>query len=298
MTDSTATPDATPRRMEYRRLDTLKSNPKNPKSHDLETIDRSYSRFGVVDPVTIDGRTDYIISGHGRTTAMMDAYSRGETPPEGVLVDVDGMWLVPVNAGWSSKNDAEAAAALIAMNRLTEMGGWVDESLLELLEEISESGSGFDGIGFSDTDMDDLRHLLEEVPDLDELAGEWDPDAVPNSGGAAAVQIKLTDPGLIALWHETRDAHKNDDEAFRALVAAAGAEEAVTRGADAGVTPRSPRASDPTVSDLEEPEDEPEDDGLDWDTAGMGEPDEDGDEVLALDLSAESDSGAPASPAA
>lgn len=248
MTESTDAPEAVsvPRRIDYVPLDSLKADPRNPKSHDLSTIDSSYDRFGVVDVVTVDARTGFIISGHGRTTALREAFSRGDKAPEGVMEDEEtGAWLVPVNSGWSSKNDAEAAAALIAMNRLTELGGWVDESLLTLLDEISASGSGFEGVGFSETDMDDLKHLLEDVPDLDELANEYDPDAVPNSGGAAGVTIKITDAGAIDAWHSLRDTVKTDDEALRIAL---GLDKAPVK--PKGKKPTS-RATDATADDIE-----------------------------------------------
>ena len=35
---------------------------------------------------------------------------------------------------WSSRSDTEAGAALIALNRTTELGGWVDEELDHLRE--------------------------------------------------------------------------------------------------------------------------------------------------------------------
>lgn len=279
------------RKIEYVPLDSLKADPRNPKSHDLSTIDASYSRFGVVDVVTVDGRTGYIASGHGRTTALRDAFARGEEVPEGVKVDeATGQWLVPVNTGWSSKNDVEAAAALIAMNRVTEMGGWVDENLLELLSEIGESGTGFDGIGFSEVDMDDLRHLLEDAPDLDALADEWNPDDVPGSGSGSSVTVKLTDPAVVDAWHTARDAAKNDDEAMRVLMGMSPAPAPVK-------AKKKGRGSEPTVEDLapvdatvaglnaadalmaglapvSTPMETPVDnsDGLDWATAGMGEP--------------------------
>lgn len=288
-----AAPSGTPRRVEYKRLDTLRDNPKNPKSHDLATIDKSYERFGVVDNITEDGRTGYIISGHGRKMTLSDAFSRGETPPEGVMVDEDGMWLVPVNTGWSSRNDAHASAALIAMNRLTELGGWEDESLLRLLEELEESGDGFDGVGFSAVDMDDLKHLLEDVPDLDELADEFDPDNVPGSGDGGAAVIKLTDPALIDTWHAARDLVKTDDEAFRDLTSFF--DDTKPRAPES--TAPASRVDAPTAADLpDEPADEPVEDAPEegaelpddprWATAGMDDEslEEDGDDVLSLSL--------------
>lgn len=152
-----------PRKIEYLALEELEADPRNPKSHDLETIDHSIGRFGVLDPIVRDGRTGYIISGHGRKTALEAMEARGETPPEGVMVSKDGSWLVPVATGWSSRTDMEASAALIALNRTTELGGWVDDALLELLDGLSEMEEGLVGVGF---DEDSIIELAEKVHTL------------------------------------------------------------------------------------------------------------------------------------
>lgn len=149
----------TPRRTEYVRLAELKVNPRNPKSHNLEEIDASVKRFGTIDPIVRDDRTGYIISGHGRRETLTLMFQAGEDAPDGVLVNESGEWLVPVGVGWSSRTDAEATAALIALNRTTELGGWVDDSLLDALDSLDD----YSGVGFSEDDIDDLRAKLEEM---------------------------------------------------------------------------------------------------------------------------------------
>ena len=151
-----------PRRVEYLPLSELTPDPRNPKAHDLSTIDASIGRFGMLDTIVLDGRTGHIISGHGRREALAQMEARGETPPEGVKVSDSGEWLVPAVTGWSSRTDTEAHAALIALNRTTELGGWVDEELLGLLDELSESGDAdaFSGVGFGESDIDDLKRVL------------------------------------------------------------------------------------------------------------------------------------------
>ena len=148
-----------PRRTEYLPLDHLQPDPANPKGHSVETIDASIGRFGVIDQIVRDDRTGYIISGHGRHETLTAMRNRGEHPPEGVRVDAGGHWLIPVIVGWASRTDAEARAALIALNRTTELGGWVDDSLLDLLDNLDD----FTGVGFSEDDTDDLRARLEEL---------------------------------------------------------------------------------------------------------------------------------------
>ena len=153
--------ETAPRRTEYLPLDHLTPDPANPKSHSTETIDASIGRFGVIDQIVRDDRTGYIISGHGRHETLTAMRDRGETAPDGVRVDAGGHWLVPVVVGWASRTDAEARAALIALNRTTELGGWVDDALLDLLDNLDD----FTGVGFTEDDTDDLRARLEELAD-------------------------------------------------------------------------------------------------------------------------------------
>lgn len=153
--------DQSARRVEYLPLSELEPDPRNPKSHDLDTIDSSIGRFGVLDSIVRDDRTGYIISGHGRRSALAAMKDRGETAPEGVEMRDGGEWLVPVVTGWASRSDTEAHAALIALNRTTELGGWVDESLLGLLEELEQEGpEAFDGVGFDESAIGDLRRVM------------------------------------------------------------------------------------------------------------------------------------------
>lgn len=148
-------------------LGDLKADPRNPKDHDVGTIRSSIDRFGTIDAIVRDDRTGFIVSGHGRTKALTAMQEAGQQPPEGVQLDADGNWLVPVITGWSSRSDTEAAAALIGLNRTTELGGWVDESLLELLGELAEVPDGLDGVGYHDSDIEALRASFDEVPDFD-----------------------------------------------------------------------------------------------------------------------------------
>ena len=101
-----------PRQVTYMRLEELEADPRNPKAHDEETIDKSIGRFGMLDPIVQDQRTGYIVSGHGRHKALMAMQERGETAPEGVKTTSTGEWLVPVVTGWASRTDSESAAAL------------------------------------------------------------------------------------------------------------------------------------------------------------------------------------------
>lgn len=139
-----------------------------------DLIDASMGKHGVIDLITRDDRTGYIVSGHGRKKALTAQHARGTTPPEGVRVAADGTWLVPVVTGWSSTDDLDSSAVLIKLNRLTELGGWVDESLLGLLDDLRDAGQD-EGVGFTEDDLDALRARLQGP-----TAPLTDPDDVPD----------------------------------------------------------------------------------------------------------------------
>ncbi len=137
----------------------------NPKLHATGEIEKSFSRFGMIEVPTIDESTGKLVAGHGRIEALEALRTRGGTPPDGVRVNKRGEWLVPVLRGVSFANPREADAYLVASNRLSELGGWDDAGLAAMLENITSSGldlpSGADpfaGIGF---DVGDFRTLVD-----------------------------------------------------------------------------------------------------------------------------------------
>lgn len=175
------TVESTQRRIENVALAALVPDPRNPKAHAVETIDASVGRFGYIEPIILDGRTGYIVSGHGRTKALKEMQERGEHPPEGVLTDAaTGEWRVPVVIGWASRTDTEAHAALIALNRTGEMGGWVDDALLAMLDDLSVEDDGLLGVGYGEDDIAALRERLDSLG----TDGETDDEA--DEGGSRA----------------------------------------------------------------------------------------------------------------
>ena len=75
-------------------------------------------------------------------------------------VDEDGNWLIPVITGVSFENDDEANAYLIASNRLVEKGGWKEDELVELLQDVAVSTEDLSGTGF---DLDDIEGILNKM---------------------------------------------------------------------------------------------------------------------------------------
>lgn len=184
MTDKN--PAGATRSIEHLPLDELKADPKNPKAHRLDVLSESVGRFGFVEPVVVDARTGYLVSGHGRAKTLREMRDGGESPPEGIVVADDGEWLVPAATGWASRTDSEAAAVLIALNRTTEVGGWVDDELLGLLDSLSqEDEDGLLGLGYDDSAIDDLRALVaEQFGEEGEGDGSPDGNVIPDEFGA------------------------------------------------------------------------------------------------------------------
>ena len=104
----------------------------------------------------------------------------------------DYPWHLDGSRPWS-QNDDEAEAYLITANRTPEAGGWHDDILASMLERITTTPLGLDGIGYTD---DDLAELLVHVNAYDRQApSEVDPDDVPEP--PAEPVTKLGDTWLL-----------------------------------------------------------------------------------------------------
>lgn len=126
----------TDRTIEYWLLADVIGAERNPKGHDDVLIADSIERFGYIEPVQLDERTGRLIAGHGRLDNLKALEARKVDPPDGIAVDGQGAWLLPVVRGWSSLDDAHAAAALLTLNRGVERGGWNEAGVAEILAEL------------------------------------------------------------------------------------------------------------------------------------------------------------------
>jgi ParB-like chromosome segregation protein Spo0J len=165
-----------PRYTSYVPLTDLTPSPGNPKRHEIERIIESIETHGFLDQSIVDERTGLIISGHGRREALIEMQARSSRLPDGLLIDDDGGWLVPVQRGWSSRDDLEAKAVIIKLNRIPEGGGWDSRSLAEYLEELATGDAAlFDSLNYSDDEMEQLLRQVDPEslpggsPDTDEL---------------------------------------------------------------------------------------------------------------------------------
>jgi hypothetical protein len=139
-------------RLEYVALAELKRWPKNAKDHDLPEINAFYDRFGYVMPMLEDARSGKLVAGHGRLEMLEVKQAGGEPPPDRIIAR-DGDWWVPVIRGVAFKSDKEAAAYLLADNKISERGGWDADLLAEFMKE-NDIAAG--GIGFSQNEIDKM----------------------------------------------------------------------------------------------------------------------------------------------
>lgn len=166
---------------EYLPIDDVPEAPRNAKGHDRDKIVNSIRTFGFVDMPVLDERTGRLVGGHGRLEALRWMRDAGEAPPEGIRTD-GTTWLAPVVRGWASRSDADADALAIALNRLTEAGGWDVQALAEILGDLGDQDAEL--VAAAGYDPGDLEALLAEAVAGDErLQVQGDPNAIPDPPG-------------------------------------------------------------------------------------------------------------------
>lgn len=206
------------RSIEYMGLGEIPPAERNPKAHALGLLILSIGRFGFCEPALLDERTGRLIGGHGRLEAVRainawreggggaggnkaaaaagydlpadvwDEYDEvtggvdpgGAGEPEGIAVDEAGVWSAPVVRGWSSADDDEAEALLIALNRLPEAGGWDTRGLAEIL-----GGMDTDLLEVAGYEAADLDAILAEAGALDDAAAQWEDAGYGDESGGA-----------------------------------------------------------------------------------------------------------------
>lgn len=144
----------------------------NPKRHNLAGVRASIRTHGFTSPLLYDERTGRLLAGHGRLLALQEMQAAAEPVPDGITVDDQGGWQVPVVRGFASKDDAHAASLLVADNRLTELGGWDDAELASLLGDLrsGDDPALLDLSGFNDEDLDAMLKRLD-APIKDDFSG-------------------------------------------------------------------------------------------------------------------------------
>jgi ParB-like chromosome segregation protein Spo0J len=162
--------------IEYRSLDKIASADFNPKTHDLDAIERSFVEFGFVAPAVVDDATGKLVAGHGRVEALRRLQGRGEPAPKGIFVE-GKVWKVPIVVGVNLTPE-QARAYIVADNRISEIGGWDYSALSSVLGSVEASTIPLGAVGFSADDLRSINAELE-VRDLQKQngAGAGAPDA-------------------------------------------------------------------------------------------------------------------------
>ncbi|MEV7512101.1 ParB N-terminal domain-containing protein [Streptomyces sp. NPDC091201] len=151
-----------PRYITYVPLTDLHPAPRNPKRHALELIIDSIRLHGLVETPVADERTGRVLHGHGRREALIELQTRGAQTPDGVLLDNDGGWLIPLLRGWSSRDDAEAEALAIKLSRLPGEGGWDPREFAAVLEDLATNDAElFDSLAIPHDEIDQMLRLVD-----------------------------------------------------------------------------------------------------------------------------------------
>jgi hypothetical protein len=140
--------------IEYMPLSQVRGALRNPKDHDIGELHLSIERFGFADPPTINERTGRLVEGHGRVETLRQMKVAGEPEPRYIRREGDE-WMVPVVRGLSWQTDEEAEAYLIAHNRITEKGGWLDSVLTNVVSDLA-AADALIGTGYDEQDVDRL----------------------------------------------------------------------------------------------------------------------------------------------
>lgn len=184
-------------RVEYRRVQDLKPDPRNPRCHtskQVRQIAKSIETFGFVVPVLVDA-AGKVIAGHGRLLACQEL-GRDEVP----TITLEHL------------TEAQARAFMVADNRLSELATWDDRLLAEQLRDLSIERLDFDleVIGFDMGEIDlRIEGLESEAPEADAV------DEVPEP-----LEAVVTRPG--ELWqlgpHRVLCGNALEEAAFEQLL--------------------------------------------------------------------------------
>lgn len=217
MAKPTKTDEHPPRWIDYVDLDELVPADVNPKEHDTAGMAASTTRFGLVEPPVVDERTGKLVAGHGRRDDALAKRAAGQDPPDGVVVDDSGKWLLPVLRGWASIDDDHAKGYLVASNKVGE-GLWDPTSLAGLLQGIEEPQL-LDDLGFKDYELEVL--LAAIVPEFqpDPVTGSLD-NFTRTDGNQHAIKLGDDEHATVMMAiSECRHRLRNDDLTNNAALA-------------------------------------------------------------------------------
>ena len=124
-------------------LTKLKPAEHNPRKGDVDSIAKSYERFGQRKPIVARKGSGEIIAGnHQYMAAVKLGWSE-------------------IAVVWVEDDEKTATAYSVADNRIGQLGEWDLEELVFAFDEIEPAD--LDSIGFSQVEVEDMRALLDET---------------------------------------------------------------------------------------------------------------------------------------
>ena len=133
-----------PQKYVQRDIAELKQHPRNPRKGNVALIQESIEHNGWYGVVLVQKSTGYIIAGNHRVQA---ASATGATKVPILEVDCD---------------DDTATRILLADNRTNDTATYDEDSLAEILKELSGADSALEGTGYKQEDYDDIIAALQE----------------------------------------------------------------------------------------------------------------------------------------
>jgi DNA modification methylase len=117
-------------------------NPRRMSDHDMASLRRSMTTFGVVEPVVANRRTKRIVGGHQRVRAAA----------------AEGIEMLPVV--WVSLDEAGERQLNLALNRIS--GEWDEEALAAVLGDLQTAGADLGATGFESGELDRWLASLDD----------------------------------------------------------------------------------------------------------------------------------------
>jgi hypothetical protein len=126
-----------------RELDQLVLLPGNPRQGDVGAISQSLERFGQLKPIVVNDEGVILAGNH----TYLAAKALGWTHVAAVVGGLEG---------------AEQSAFALADNRLSDLATYDNELLYEMASHVETETGSMAGIGYDDSDLEDLRREVEE----------------------------------------------------------------------------------------------------------------------------------------
>ena len=185
---------------------------KNARRGDVGAIAASMQVNGVYRPLVVNrgthtGRPMEVLAGNHSLMAMRQL---AEENPEDTRWQHADVYVVDVD-------EDRATRIVLADNRTSDLGGYDDEQLLELVEAVDHD---LDGTGYDYDDLDMLRQFAESAPSLDELEEEYGEPLEEDNN--VTVRLSLAPP-LAEQWNDHAKGFDSPEEALEYLLDHGGA---------------------------------------------------------------------------